>query len=389
MPPESDIDSNPEYWAEYSPLQHVKHDLIRRYLGGWFAKLGSWAGRVVYVDTHAGRGRHATGELGSPLVALKVLLDHSHRSRLLATSEFQFHLIERDRSNLMALRREIAALGPLPDRIIVAPHEGDCFAVLGSVLKSLHQTDSKRAPAFVFVDPYGFRIPGGILRQVMDAGRVELFVNVIWRELNMSLVKAKTEEGHARVLDEIFDGTEWRTEVTATSSDDRADEVMNLMARKLSARWPTFIRMLHSNGATRYILLHLTNHEAGRDLMKDCMWAVCPDGGFVARKSEDPAQQVLISREPDLRPLRRWVAEQLAERPARWADLLDRVRPLVWRGAHVNEIVRAMRREGEILATGYSGRFSERANPLLCLPGSPEKTWRSERQESPPGRRKP
>ena len=102
------VDSNPNYWAEYTNLQHVKHALIRRYLGGWFAKLGSWAGRVLYFDTHAGRGTHLTGEYGSPLVALDTLLEHSHRSRLLAKSEFRFTFIERDEENRQQLESELA-----------------------------------------------------------------------------------------------------------------------------------------------------------------------------------------------------------------------------------------------------------------------------------------
>lgn len=60
------VDTNPNYWAEYTNLQQVKHDLIRNYLGGWFPKLGFWAGRVVYLDTHAGRGAYVSGQLGSP-----------------------------------------------------------------------------------------------------------------------------------------------------------------------------------------------------------------------------------------------------------------------------------------------------------------------------------
>jgi three-Cys-motif partner protein len=97
-PPPSD-DQSPQYWAEYTNLQHVKHALIRKYLGGWFAKLGHWAGRVLYIDTHAGRGTHLTGDLGSPLVALHTLLDHSSLGTLLATSEFRFTFIERDEKN--------------------------------------------------------------------------------------------------------------------------------------------------------------------------------------------------------------------------------------------------------------------------------------------------
>jgi len=67
-------DTNPKYWKEYTNLQHVKHSLIRNYLNGWFPMLGSWAGRILYFDTHAGRGKHKGGQKGSPLVALDCVL---------------------------------------------------------------------------------------------------------------------------------------------------------------------------------------------------------------------------------------------------------------------------------------------------------------------------
>lgn len=62
-------DPNPGYWEQYGPFQHVKHELIRCYLNGWYPKLGTWARRVLYVDTHAGRGRYESGAPGSPVLA--------------------------------------------------------------------------------------------------------------------------------------------------------------------------------------------------------------------------------------------------------------------------------------------------------------------------------
>jgi hypothetical protein len=29
-------DPNPTYWEQYGPFQHVKHELIRYYLNGWY-----------------------------------------------------------------------------------------------------------------------------------------------------------------------------------------------------------------------------------------------------------------------------------------------------------------------------------------------------------------
>ena len=55
-------DPRPGYWSEYSNLQRVKHALIHDYLNGWLPKLTlGGADRVVYLDTHAGRGMHLRG----------------------------------------------------------------------------------------------------------------------------------------------------------------------------------------------------------------------------------------------------------------------------------------------------------------------------------------
>jgi three-Cys-motif partner protein len=226
-------DSNPEYWDEYTNLQQVKHDLIRCYLGGWFAKLGFWAGRVIYLDTHAGRGKYKSGHLGSPLVALDTLLNHRARDQLLMKSEFRFLFIERDADNLKRLKQELTARH-LPPNVYVDPHCGDAFAVIEQIVRNTQGI----APAFVFVDPYGFKVPARTLRDLLSAGRIELFVNVIWRELDMAIKQALSgaSPGMAATLTEIFGGENWRN-VTADDLDERADLAVRLLARTIGDRW--------------------------------------------------------------------------------------------------------------------------------------------------------
>ena len=113
-------DPSPDYWEAYGPFQHVKHRLIKCYLDGWFPKLATWAGRVLYVDTHAGRGRYSSGAAGSPLVALNALLGHSYREQLLKKSEVRFVFIERDPDNLKQLRVELQKIGDLPNAVGVS-----------------------------------------------------------------------------------------------------------------------------------------------------------------------------------------------------------------------------------------------------------------------------
>lgn len=169
----------------------------------------------------------------------------------------------------------------------------------------------------------------------------------------------------AATLDEIFDGDAWRGWAEQDDADARAEHTIRGFREMTGALWATYIRMLGSNNATRYMLLHLTNHHAGRDLMKDCMWKVCPDGGFRARKSDDPRQEYLIKPEPDLAPLRRWVLERL---PIRWQKLEQELRATVWQAKHLNSIVRKLRRQNVIEARDFAGRFSRSANPELYIP---------------------
>ena len=81
------------------------------------------------------------------------------------------------------------------------------------------------------------------------------------------------------------------------------------MQQKLGAKWQTPVRMLGANNATEYVLVHFTNHDEGRDLMKTVAWKVCPayDGSFVARKSDRIDQLGLLHPEPNLRGVTEWV----------------------------------------------------------------------------------
>ena len=363
----SEADQNPKYWLEYSNLQKVKHDLIRDYLGGWFPKLalGPWGSRkLLYLDTHAGRGTHMKGQLGSPLVALEALMAHTSRDAILNKAEIRFCFIERDGENLRRLKEELKAREPLPRKVIVDPIVGDCFKVLEEAMRSLEVGGTQLAPSFIFCDPYGFSIPGATLKKLMRYDRVELFVNVIWRELDMAL-KQGDREGMANRLCSVFDGSAWKYEITSSNYNERAEQCVKLFRKMTGARWATYVRMLGDNMLTRYFLLHLTNHDAGRDLMKDCVWRVCPEGGYLVRKSDDPAQEVLIKPEPDLAPLRAWVIDKLSERPRNWKTLIDAIRPEVWRQPHLNQVVRELHKEGKIIGEGYSGHFTAKQNPLL------------------------
>ena len=166
-------------------------------------------------------------------------------------------------------------------------------------------------------------------------------------------------------LNSVFDGDNWRT-IDVDGADRRAEQCAELFRRMTGAQWGTYLRML-DNERVRYFLLHLTKHAAGRDLMKECMWKVCPHGGFHASKSDNPTEVVLLEPEPDFRPLHDWVVGRLKTGPKRWQTLTDEVREELWLGKHLNELIRSMKANDEIVADEFTGRFAQNKNPRLSL----------------------
>ncbi|MBN1345292.1 MAG: three-Cys-motif partner protein TcmP [Phycisphaerae bacterium] len=324
------VDENPGYWGRYAHAQRTKHALLKTYLDGWFAALRTWAGRIAYVDTHAGRGRRRGGEMGSPLVALRTFLGHPLRGAILRRSEMVFHFIEGDKWNVRTLTKEINGLGRLPRRVHVDIRQGDCFGVLRSWVDETRSNGEDRAPTFVFMDPYGYRMPGSLLGKLMELPRVELLVNVMWRELNMAFSR-RSCRGMVRVLNSLFRGFPWRKRMISKDFDTRAEQVVDLYRDVAGARWATFVRMRGHTGVARYLLLHLTNHDAARDLMKRCIWQVCPRSGYYVRKPHRSAKYFSFRPKPDLTPVRQWVVERLSSKKARWRDLLEDARREIWR----------------------------------------------------------
>jgi hypothetical protein len=331
------------------------------------------------------------------LVALTTLLTHQARDRILRNTDVRFHFIERDLLNLSSLKEELTKHS-VPTKVAVVPESGDCFQLIERGIASVENVGQVFPPSFIFVDPYGFKLPGQLLRKLMSYPKVELFVNVIWRELDMAIQQVRgnkapqltknprnqpslfddvpeslpsppaaprrtaNPQNLEPTLNSVFGGDAWRT-IDAQDADDRAEQCADLFRAMTKARWGTHIRML-DNGRVRYFLLHLTNHDDGRDLMKECMWKACPVGGFSASKADSPRLQFLIQPEPDLTPLFDWIRGVLVKGGKRWQDLTHLLREELWRDTHLNEALREMRHAGEIQATG---KFFPKHNPLLSL----------------------
>ena len=113
--------SDPSNW-DYAPHTKAKHDILESYLSGWFPILTSRNERVVFFDGFAGRGRYNDGTEGSPLIALRMLLQHRHLPNMTG-NRFTFLFNERNPDNVIALQQAVDDLitqfGGLPSNVTV------------------------------------------------------------------------------------------------------------------------------------------------------------------------------------------------------------------------------------------------------------------------------
>jgi three-Cys-motif partner protein len=361
-------DAHPQYWEEYTNLQHIKHGLLRRYLGGWFPILSRWRGRVVYIDCHAGKGLHAGGQKGSPLIALEVLIAHKHMPNILENAKVYFLFIERDPANKQELETHLAA-NPLPAKVRVEVVCEDFEKVIQGLIDHLRSNNLEMAPAFVFVDPYGFKLSMHLLAQLKAFERCELFVNFMWRYVDMAIHNASQEKN----MDALFGRPDWRPLREITDPSERCEQAIQLFQAGLGARFMTWIKMLGENQAITYVLIHATNHQRGRELMKEAIWSIAPEGGFAARVSDNPQQEFLIQPEPNLGPLIDWLWHKYRSHTVKYSEIENELSRIIFLPKHLHKVIRMLRDTDQVQCGGYEGRFSFKQNPLIGFNPLPPK----------------
>jgi three-Cys-motif partner protein len=189
-------DSDPKKWG-YPPHTKAKHDMLATYLDGWYPILSRWNGRILFLDGFAGRGRYTNNAEGSPLLALRRLLDHAAFPTM-AHREFIFLFIEADEENAESLRQEIASFmqsrSPWPTNIKVDIKNMEFDKYATEVIDYLKEQKSSLAPTFAFVDPFGYSgLPMELLADLLAYDKTEVFVNFMVNYVNRFITRERQE----------------------------------------------------------------------------------------------------------------------------------------------------------------------------------------------------
>lgn len=269
------------------PHTAAKHEVLKLYLQAWFPILTSFHNRVIYVDGFCGPGRYKGGEEGSPLVVLQLAANHVKT----LTGDIIFWFIDKDEDRINHLKSELAALS-VPSNFKVTASHGRFDEKLKELLDRIDVRGAGLAPAFIFIDPFGFSgVPYSLVKRALEKPRCEVLVTFMVDSINRWLTHP--DEKVRNHIAEIFGTTDC---FKIRDSPNRIEQLRDLYQQQLekAAKHVRFFEMRDKTDRVEYLLFFATNHRLGHIKMKEAMWAVDPDGDFNFSDATNPGQQVLF-----------------------------------------------------------------------------------------------
>ena len=342
----------------------AKHELLRRYLGGWFPILAAYGrSRVVYLDGFCGPGLYAKGEPGSPIVALDTLVSHTAFPRL-NHAEFVFLFIDQDPARCQNLEQELDAFwsrkGGQPPNVKIQVICSEFADAAASRMGSVRQQLETFAPTFALIDPFGWNgIPLKLIAELLSTDKCEVLISFMFDSINRFL---SHPDAKVRGSLEALFGTRRFSEASGLSGNERKQFLHDLYRSQLrdvaGFDYVLPFEMVNMSGHTVYSLFYGTHSLKGVEVMKDAMWKLDPASGlrFADRRS---GQYTLFSgANLDFSPLRQAILDAFDGRTVRVEGIHRFVllETLYAAGHYKQQVLRPLQKEGLIEAVGGQSR---------------------------------
>jgi len=293
-------DQLPPIWEARSHTI-AKHQILKTYLNAWMPimsrqsqRLGISNTRLLFVDGFAGPGSYAGGQDGSPILALKLVLSHSHQFNI----PVRFLFIEENKTRYDLLCKEIekykTQLAKSPRVESHLEERGDCEIVLNDYLDNLAKAGEKLGPAIFFLDQSGFSdVSMNLVRRIMSQPLCEVFSYLNWDHMNRFL----QDESKWPSITKTFGGEEWK-DVFDIEQKRKAgfmlDRYKCAIKGRANSKYPWNFAMCDEDDKLLYWLFFCTNNLRGLEEMKRAMWQVDTSGGFRFSDKDDPSQLALF-----------------------------------------------------------------------------------------------
>lgn len=297
------------------PHTLAKHRVYEQYLSKWMPiMIHSWKGDVTYAEGFSGPGVYTEGEPGSPVIALRsVINDPSLRLR---AHDLRFLFVEGKRERADELRVQLAkAARPVPlDQLAkygidLAIKAGDYDPGLDELLT---EHNAWGRPMLVVLDTFGGSVKLDLVRRIARNPSSEV---VITFEPQYFIRWASSDRiAHG---DTVFGDPDWRR-VGEQNDKLKAKWVVEKYRTVLQDAGFPFVltfELVNNNGPSLFLVFG-TTHVRGLQKMKEAMWEVDPIHGVQYRDPADPDQQLLdIEIDPATEPLRRELLQYLRAAP--------------------------------------------------------------------------
>ena len=281
------------------PHTEAKHEILKYYLGAWFPILATVYSRFLYIDGFAGPGEYARGKDGSPIIALKVALEHRLREKFQRPGkELIFSFIEKDEAKYQNLLKRLNEI-KLPGNFRVDPRHASFEEVFQTVIAEFRKQNKAKDPIFVFIDPFGpTGFPMSLLRGLAQQPSTETLINFQYQSLNQWFLKDPSK--HTR-LTELYGDERWRQALNIPNPQQKENylrESYEVALKELRWKVRSF-QMVNKHNQTQYYLFYTTSNWRGMLAMKRAMWKAAPEGDFEYSDLTDSQQLKLFSTSND------------------------------------------------------------------------------------------
>lgn len=350
-------------WAR-DPHTAAKHAVLAGYYAAWFPIMlqAGWP-RLTVFEGYAGPGAYTGGEEGSPLVALRGLLD---RPKLLEFGRpVRFVFVEERADRLEHLRALVDERFPNPPgHIKVEYHQGECEETWEQALTGANAWGQ---PIFANLDPFGPGVPFELVKRLGANPASEVLVTFMSDWLRRFAKVDHLEDG-----DRMFNSEDWRG-VTSTQSPDAKEHFLVEEYRRTLASVDLGLSApfkMMDEGGHAYYLIYATGNLTGLARMKAAMWKIDPEGGITFRDPRHSDQGVLEFGvpKPNLSSLRRSI--EAGMEADQWYTV-EHMRELAltetdFRDVHVPDAIRAMIRDEELVRDPPKGQLTKATRVRLA-----------------------
>lgn len=298
-------DNLPTIWNA-SAHTLAKHQILKTYLGAWMPIMSREVERrgednrsLLFVDGFAGPGVYEGGELGSPILALKSVIEHRQDFPI----PVRFLFIENDKERFAELEKSLHGIVHETSKCTkiakIVIKRGSCEDILNDGFDEYEKRSCQIGPALFFLDQFGYSdVPMELVKRIMSKKWCEVFSYLNWDRMQ----QFTSDESKWKSISSAFGGDEWREVLTIPHSKRTGfmlQEYKKAMKAKAQVRYIWHFAMCNNNDKLVYWLFFCTNNLRGLEEMKRAMWSVDSTGGFRYSDRDDPLQMNLFEKLTD------------------------------------------------------------------------------------------